>query len=411
METLSSGLRQRKTVLKTIKEFDAFPKVPDTYQETSTSGGTVSILAFLFIGILVISEFLYYTDKITKYSYEVDADADHKIRINVDLTVAMECDDIGADVLDVSGSSIDTTQLLKLEPTWFKMSKNQQIWWESFRMVRKHDEEYRSINDVTNMETIFGEVLPTYMPEKDKKEFADKDFDACRIYGNVEVNKVAGNFHITAGKSIPHPRGHAHLSSLVSELNYNFSHRIDLLSFGDPHPGIINPLDGDLQLTETGYQMYQYYIKIVPTSIQTFKHNMKTYQYSVTQRSRVINHGKGSHGVPGIFFKYNLNSICVNVKEKFRDFGQFLVRLCGIIGGVFATSGMMHSFIGFLTDLILCKLRERNKGRRMTTDSKDNVSFPLTKSLGNGGSSNFGQTQPVSLVPTVNILPNSDNVL
>ena len=222
---------------------------------------------------------------------------------------------------------------------------------------------------------------------------------------------MAGNFHITAGKSIPHPRGHAHLSSLVSELNYNFSHRIDLLSFGDPHPGIINPLDGDLQLTETGYQMYQYYIKIVPTSIQTFKHNMKTYQYSVTQRSRVINHGKGSHGVPGIFFKYNLNSICVNVKEKFRDFGQFLVRLCGIIGGVFATSGMMHSFIGFLTDLILCKLRERNKGRRMTTDSKDNVSFPLTKSLGNGGSSNFGQTQPVSLVPTVNILPNSDNVL
>jgi hypothetical protein len=24
--------------------------------------------------------------------------------------------------------------------------------------------------------------------------------DACRIHGTLEVNKVAGNFHITAGK-------------------------------------------------------------------------------------------------------------------------------------------------------------------------------------------------------------------
>lgn len=28
----------------------------------------------------------------------------------------------------------------------------------------------------------------------------DKPFDACRIHGSFKVNKVAGNFHVTAGK-------------------------------------------------------------------------------------------------------------------------------------------------------------------------------------------------------------------
>ena len=105
------GLRQRRNVIKTFKEFDAFPKVPESYQETTTSGGTVSILVFIFITILVVSEFFYFANTVTSYSYEVDKDADHKIRINVDMTVAMNCDDIGADVLDLSGSSIDISKV------------------------------------------------------------------------------------------------------------------------------------------------------------------------------------------------------------------------------------------------------------------------------------------------------------
>lgn len=359
MEAISDGLRQRKGVVKALEKFDAFPKVPESYQETTTSGGTISILVFLFISVLVISEVVYLLDSDIKYSYVVDKDALDKMRINIDLTVAMECQDVGADVIDLSGSSINTETSLKLEPTHFKMSRNQAQWWSAFHAFRQHDEGYRSINDISSMSLLFGHALPTYMPPKEGNEFAGKDHDACRIYGNVEVNKVAGNFHITAGKSVPHPRGHAHLSSLVSELNYNFSHRIDLLSFGEPHPGIINPLDGDLMITDKGYQMYQYYIKIVPTYIKTFKHDMNAHQYSVTQRSRTINHQSGSHGVPGIFFKYDFSAVCVKVKEERKEFGQFLIRLCGIIGGVFATSGMLHSFVGYLADFIMNQIKKQ----------------------------------------------------
>ena len=33
-------------------------------------------------------------------------------------------------------------------------------------------------------------------------------------------------------------------------LDYNFSHRIDHFSFGDRHSGIVNPLDGEEQITK-----------------------------------------------------------------------------------------------------------------------------------------------------------------
>lgn len=40
--------------------------------------------------------------------------------------------------------------------------------------------------------------------------------DSCRFSGTISVNKVAGNFHISAGKYLPLPIGHAHVSLIGS---------------------------------------------------------------------------------------------------------------------------------------------------------------------------------------------------
>ena len=37
-----------------------------------------------------------------------------------------------------------------------------------------------------------------------RNEKEDNPYDACRVHGSFEVNKVAGNFHITAGKYEQH---------------------------------------------------------------------------------------------------------------------------------------------------------------------------------------------------------------
>lgn len=56
-------------------------------------------------------------------------------------------------------------------------------------------------------------------------------------------------------------------------------------------------------------------------------------------KERLINHAAGSHGVSGIFVKYDTSSLMVTVSEQHMPLWQFLVRLCGIIGGIFSTTG------------------------------------------------------------------------
>lgn len=66
----------------------------------------------------------------------------------------------------------------------------------------------------------------------------------------MTLNKVAGNFHITAGKSIHFASGHIHISNLYNEVPLNFSHRINRFSFGDATSGIVHPLEGDEKILE-----------------------------------------------------------------------------------------------------------------------------------------------------------------
>lgn len=92
----------RKKALSLVKELDAFPKVSNSYVETSASGGTgghpskkinsssvvrekltlsagifsstVSLIAFSAMAVLAVLEFFVYQDTWMKYDYAVDKD-------------------------------------------------------------------------------------------------------------------------------------------------------------------------------------------------------------------------------------------------------------------------------------------------------------------------------------------------
>ncbi|EIE78685.1 hypothetical protein RO3G_03389 [Rhizopus delemar RA 99-880] len=84
-----------------------------------------------------------------------------------------------------------------------------------------------------------------------------KDMGACRIYGSLKVNKVASNLHITSD-------GHGYASRVhTSHEVLNFTHRIDELSFGEFYPNLINPLDNSMEIAETHFEMFQYYLSVV----------------------------------------------------------------------------------------------------------------------------------------------------
>jgi len=88
--------------------------------------------------------------------------------------------------------------------------------------------------------------------------------NACRVHGSLNVNKVAGNFHITAGKSLSVPHGHIHISAFMTDRDYNFTHRINRFSFGGPSPGIVHPLEGDEKIADNSKSAF--YHEVLETS-------------------------------------------------------------------------------------------------------------------------------------------------
>lgn len=63
---------------------------------------------------------------------------------------------------------------------------------------------------------------------------------------------------------------------------------------------------------------------------------LHTHQYSVTDYTRQIEHGKG---VPGIFIKYDIEPLQMTIRQRSTSLFQFLVRLAGVLGGVWVCVG------------------------------------------------------------------------
>ncbi|KAG6442902.1 endoplasmic reticulum-Golgi intermediate compartment protein 2 [Manduca sexta] len=334
--------RGKKKVIDKVKELDAFPKVPEEYVDSTPVGGTFSIMTFLIIMWLIYCEVAYYLDSNLVFKFRPDTDMDEKLRINIDVTVAMPCSSIGADILDSTSQSVFGFGELQEEDTWFELTQEQQDAFDAVKYINSYlREEYHSIWQLM-WKKGHGSVRATIPPRKTKP---NRRPDACRLHGVLTLNKVAGNFHITAGKSLHLPRGHIHLNMLFDDTQQNFSHRIHRLSFGSPANGIIYPLEGDEKITKDENMLYQYFIEVVPTDVDTTFESIKTFQYSVKELERPISHLKGSHGVPGIFFKYDMAALKIEVFQEKESLIKFTLRLFAIIGGIYVIGGYMNSIV------------------------------------------------------------------
>ncbi|XP_048401361.1 endoplasmic reticulum-Golgi intermediate compartment protein 2-like isoform X2 [Stegostoma tigrinum] len=306
----------RKVSPSVIKELDAFPKVPDVCVQTSISGGTVSLFTFTLIAVLAIGEFSFFQESWIQYNYQVDTNISSKLQVNLDITVAMLCDFVGADMVDQTEARVGESGDLQYEPTCFELTEKEKAWQ---RIVDSRDPP-----------------------------------NACRIHGSLKLNKVAGNLHIMAGKPYQFSFGHAHVLASKDPTVYNFSHRIDHLSFGALSPGLIHPLDGTEKITQSNMHMFQYFLVVVPTEINTFKFSSNTHQYSVTEKGKELTGKRKRHEIPGILLKYDISSLKILMSERGMPTSQFLIRLCGIIGGIFTTAGLLHNLCGFIINLLCC---------------------------------------------------------
>ncbi|KAJ3187485.1 hypothetical protein HDU85_006776 [Gaertneriomyces sp. JEL0708] len=316
----------KSRLLKHFHHLDAFPKVQRNIQHATGTGGVLTIIVALLLAYLAASEYAQYRTITQDYEFLVDQTPSHHghgLQINVDVTIAMPCKYIRADVLDVSGVSLPVSRSLHAEKAIFETRNARRLG-------------YHQTDDDLNIHRLVSQASKSQKASTSGKASGDTNaVESCRVTGSVAVNKVSGMLHFTAlGHGYNDP-GHAPHDVM------NFTHRIDKLSFGQYYPGLDNPLDDTLEYATSGMQMFQYFIAIVPTTYidraAAFRRRtLLTNQYAVTDYSRALNSENPAGGLPGIFIKYDIEAISVRIIASRLSFLHFLTRLCGIIGGTFS---------------------------------------------------------------------------
>jgi len=130
------------------------------------------------------------------------------------------------------------------------------------------------------------------------------------------------------------------------DTHWDLSHSIARLSFGQDFPGILNPLDGvEKTADQKGNALYQYFIKVVLTEYEASDGRViTTNQFSSTEYTKNLGTST-DHGLPGVFFIYDLSPLKVRYEEQVHSLASFLTGICAIIGGVYTVSGLLDSFI------------------------------------------------------------------
>ncbi|GAA5986532.1 hypothetical protein JCM11641_005230 [Rhodosporidiobolus odoratus] len=298
-----------------LDSFDAFKKTNTSYKERTARGGLFTVLIVAVIGLLVWTETREYLWGEADYSFSVEKSIAHELQINFDATVATPCHYLTIDVRDAIGDRLHISDEFKKDGTTYEVGQAKVL-------QNAHGIEGRSASEMLQS-------------AKGKKVFAKtanvvENGPACRIYGSIDVKKVTGNLHITT-------LGHGYLSwEHTDHALMNLSHIIHEFSFGPYFPRIVQPLDNSVETTTAPFHIFQYFLSVVSTTyVDARRRVLPTNSYSVTEMSRSTEHGKG---VPGIFFKFDLEGLSLTVRERTTTLVQFLVRLAGIVGGILVCS-------------------------------------------------------------------------
>ncbi|GAX82664.1 hypothetical protein CEUSTIGMA_g10090.t1 [Chlamydomonas eustigma] len=365
-------------VLGKLKNLDAYPKINEDFFTKTISGGLVTIVSSIIMILLFLSEFTLYMRPNSVHELSVDTSRGETISIEVDVTFPfMPCAWLSLDTMDISGElhldldhdvykqrlSASGTPLKEAEKHNVHATKKEPVHSTNascmtcYGAQETEDQCCNTCDEVRSAYRKKGWALLTtdHIEQCKHDEYLDSIMDqkgeGCRMWGKLEVNKVAGNFHFAPGRSYQQGSMHVHDIAPFGDSLLDFTHTINKLSFGKPYPGMKNPLDGvKVKRPPVGVHgqitgMYQYFLKVVPT-VYSYINNktISTNQFSVTENFRESQPGPGK-ALPGVFFFFDLSPIKVVISEKKSSFLHFLTSVCAIVGGVFTVSGIVDAFI------------------------------------------------------------------
>ncbi|XP_074275625.1 uncharacterized protein LOC141599496 [Silene latifolia] len=368
-----------ESIIKKLRDLDAYPKINEDFYKRTFSGGIITILAAFIMSLLFFSEFRSYLHTVKETTLLVDTSRGGTLRINFDITFpAVPCTILSLDAEDISGErhfdirhditkkridvhgneiearkdGIGAPKIEKpLQRHGGRLEHNETYCGSCYGAETADDHCCNSCEEVREAYRKKGWALSNMdmIDQCEREGFFQKideeKGEGCNINGFLEVNKVAGTFHFVPGKTF-HQSGF-HFNDLIAfqKNNYNITHKINKLSFGEYFPGIVNPLDGVQWLQDSTSGMYQYFVKVVPTVYTDVRgRTIQSNQFSVTEHLRNLDSGHNQI-IPGIFFFYDLSPVKVTFMETGISFLHFMTNVCAIVGGTFTVAGITDSFV------------------------------------------------------------------
>lgn len=110
----------------------------------------------------------------------------------------------------------------------------------------------------------------------------------------------------------------------------NLTHVIHHFGFGPSIPGETPPLDGTRDTAVAPFQVFQYYLTLIPTLYIAAGSQVKTVQFSVMQYSRPLWRRTGT---PGIFFDISLEGVTLLLRHSRQSLLSTLTRACMVSMG------------------------------------------------------------------------------
>ncbi|RWR93007.1 endoplasmic reticulum-Golgi intermediate compartment protein 3 [Cinnamomum micranthum f. kanehirae] len=245
-------------MMRNLRKLDSYPKTnKDFYSRRTISGGIITLVSAILMLILFISELRLYLLAVTETKLVVNTSRGETLRINFDITFpALACSVVSLDEMDISGEQhfdVRHDIIKKRIDTHGNVIK---AWQDGIGAPKMEKPLQRHGGRLEHNETYCGtcygpeasdedccnsceEVREAYQKkgwglsnpdlidqckrEGFLKRIKDEEGEGCNIYGFLEVNKVAGNFHFAPGQSFQQSNTHIHDLLVFQKDCFNFS--------------------------------------------------------------------------------------------------------------------------------------------------------------------------------------------